>query len=115
MGFGNGTARVLDRQHLRHLLPGMGRGIPPDKDGAVEFEVPAVVEPDPEDRQRRGRLCAPHLRTLVVIIGVADRGIGLGGIGRGYRCRRLFLTHWRRSSGLVYLDRQVNRGQLDRR
>ena len=101
MGFGNGTARILDRQYLRHLLPGMGSRIPSDQDGAVEFEVAAVVEPDPEDRQRRGRLCAPQLRTLMVVIGMADSGMGLGGIGLGYRCGRLFLSYWRGSSGLV--------------
>lgn len=100
MGFGNGTARILDRQYLLHLLPGMGRRIPPDQDGAVEFEVAAVVEPDPEDRQGCGRLCAPQLRPFVVVIGMAD-----GGIGLGYRCGRLFLAPWRGSSWLVHLDR----------
>jgi hypothetical protein len=100
MGFGNGTARILDSQYLRHLFPGMSRGIPPYQDGAVELEVAAVVEPDAEDRQRRGRLCAPQLRALVVVIGMAD-----GGIGLGHRCGHLFLVPWRGSSGLVYLDR----------
>ena len=97
--------------------PGVSGGVPADQHGAVQFDVAAVVQPDPQHRHGdRGVRVAADLGAVVVVVGMRGRGLrrsvrtAAGGANDAVRngCRT-----WRREAGACGLPAAATGGSAE--